>query len=556
MYLVAGVSSGPIDWWRLFGTDVWSPQWGLFGAASMVWGTAIVSVIALAVAVPLGWASALALHEASSARWRRPLRTVVELLAAVPSIVYGLLGVALLRPLIAEFFGITGGDSILTAGLLLGVMVLPTVVSVSVDALADVPDGVRETAAALGLSRIEVVASAVFPAARGGMLAAAVLGLARALGETVAVFLVIGRADGPFPAGPEQMLHSVLRPGQTLTTKLGGPEPLLAGTSGAHWAALSALGVVLLLIVAGLTVLAQSNRLNRPGRLLRSRRGARRRRAARDRTAMVLLRMSLAAPVLLVAGIAAGIAVRGTAALDPAFWTTPSAGASGGGVRDQITGTLLLVASAGGVAAAAGLTFALLIEEYAGRRTARWLRAVVVTLGGVPSILLGLAGYWFFGSTLGWGKSWLAGAVLLGLVATPIVALAVSAQLARLPRERLETARALGLRRSQLVRSVLLPHARPALVTGLLLGLARAAGETAPLLFTATVFAGAGGVPDGVVDTPVVSLPTHVFTLAQDAADPTAIRAAWGAAAVLVLFIALLLAAVVPVRARLERRRP
>ncbi|REE99996.1 ABC transporter permease subunit [Thermomonospora umbrina] len=553
-FLVIGVTSGDVDWSRLLTSDDWSHQQGLFGAATMLWGTAVVSVIALLIALPLGWSAALALNELTPLRRRRFMRTAVELLAAVPSIVYGLLGVALLRPLVSGLFNVPGGDGLLTAGVLLGVMVLPTVVAVSVDALADVPGGVRETAAALGLSRSEVIVSAVLPLARGGMLAGGVLGLARALGETVAIFLVIGRADGPLP-GPGQMLDSLLRPGQTITTKLGGPEPLLVGTGGAGWAALCALGILLLGIVAALTVLAQSRRLNRPGRVFRARSGAPRHRAARDRAVLVLLRGTLLLPVLFTVGIAIAVASRGTRALHPDFWLSPAVGASAGGVRDQVVGTVLLVAAAGVIAASLGLALALLIGEYTRPRSARWLRTGVVMLGGIPTILLGLAGYWFFGSTLGWGKSWLAGAVLLGLVAIPIVTLAITAQMSTLPPERLETARALGLRRSQVVRSVLVPHVRPALVTGLLLGLARAAGETAPLLFAATVFAGASAVPSGVVNEPVVSLPTHVFNLAQDAADPAALEAAWGSAAVLVIIIALLLASTIPIRRRLERDR-
>lgn len=179
------------------------------------------------------------MRELTAPRLRRPLRAAAELLAAVPSIVYGLLGVVVLRPLVSEVFDVPGGDSLLAAGLLLAVMVLPTVIAVSVDALDDVPAETREAAAALGLRRTEVVRAAVLPMARPGLVAAALLGLARALGETVAVFLVIGRVDGRLPS-LSGIFDSLVRPGQTLTTKLGGPEPLLAGTAGPHWAALCA----------------------------------------------------------------------------------------------------------------------------------------------------------------------------------------------------------------------------------------------------------------------------------------------------------------------------
>lgn len=554
-FLVLGITSGRVDWSALFLSGTWDYQQQAFGAAAMLWGTAVVSVIALAIALPLGWAAAVALNELTTERWRRPLRAAVELLAAVPSIVYGLLGVVLLLPLVTRVFGVPGGASLLTAGLLLGIMVLPTVVSVSVDALADVSHATRESASALGLTRTEVIGSAVLPAARGGMLGAGMLGLARALGETVAIYLVIGRATTDVPTNPGQMLQSVLQPGESITTKLGGPEPMLSGTSGDHWAALCAIGAVLLCIIALLTVAAQSPRLNRPGPVLPRRGRARRRRTAHDLVAVTVLRSVLVLLIAVGVFIAWAVVSRGTRAFDPAFWLTPTVGASGGGVRDQIIGTLLLITVAGVVAAFLGLALALVMGEYASPRAARWLRTATVAVGGVPTILLGLAGFWFFGSVLGWGKSWLVGALLLGVVALPVVALSVTTQLASLPAERRESAQALGLRRSQFIRSVLMPHARPALITGLLLGLARAAGETAPLLFTAAVFAGAAPLPTGVVESPIVSLPTHIFTLGQDAADPAAMEAAWGAATVLLIIIVSLLAATVPLRRRLERER-
>lgn len=548
-FVAAGLAAGQVDWRELLTTRAWDAPNGAYGAGAMIWGTAAVCAIALGLAVPVGWAAAIALSEHLPARLARPLRSGVELLAAVPSIVYGLVGVAVVRPFVSTVGDVPGGDSLLAAGLVLAVMVLPTIVAVSVDALTAVPQATREAALALGLTRREVVRSAVLPLARPGLRAAVLLGLARALGETIAVFLVIGRADGRLP-DPGQALQSLLSPGQTLTTKLGGPEPVLAAAVGDHRAALSAVALLLLLTVAGAT-LAGSRR----GQV----RGARwaphagRFRLAHDRAATALRSAAVALPLLLLAGIAALLLARGGAALSPAFWLQGSTGSSGGGVRGQITGTVLLVVAAGVMALPAGLGLGLLLGEYAGPRATRVLRTATLTLGGVPTILLGLAGYAFFSTYLGWGKSWLAGALVLAVVATPVVALTTAARLDALSPARREAALSLGLTRTQLVRSVLLPHARPAVLTGLLLGLARAAGETAPLLFTAAVFAGAAAVPTGVVQQPVTSLPTHVFALAQDAADPAALGAAWGSAVVLVVLTALLLLAAVPARRRLER---
>ena len=556
-FLVVGVRSGPIRWVELLSSPVWDPARRRFGATAMIWGTVAVAGVAVLLAAPLGWASAVAINEVVAPRWRRLLRAACEQLAVVPSIVYGLIGIAFLRPLVAGVTGSPGGDTLLTGGLILAVMVLPTVVAISIDALAAVPASAREAAAACGLTRMQIIRSAVVPHARRGLAAALLVGLARALGETIAVFLLVGRADGVVPSSPGAAPATLARPGQTLTTKLNGPESVLAGTSGPHWAALCALGLLLLAVVAALT-LAGQHRAQRPLRRGRRQaqprlRAARTGRALRDRAGRAGLLLALCVPLLAVAGIGVAVVANGAGALHPSFWWRPPAGASGGGVRDQLVGTVLLVSTAGALAAPVGLGLGLVISEYSRPRASRWMRTLTLTLGGVPSILLGLWGYWLFSAKLGWGKSWLAGAVVLAVMALPVVVITVTAAMDSLPPERREAALAAGLRRDQVVRSVLVPRALPGLVTGLLLGLARAAGETAPILFCATVFAGASPFPGGLEQSPVTALPTHIFNLAQDAADPAALGAAWSAALVLILVAGLLVLAAAPARRRIER---
>ena len=551
-FVAVGLHAGPVSWSTLLTSSTWYPSGGLFGVTAMVWGTCAVCAVALVLAVPVGWSAAVALAEYLPPRAAGPLRSGVELLAAVPSIVYGLVGIAAVRPAVAWLGNVPGGDSLLAAGVVLAVMVLPTIVAVSVDALRAVPLDVREAATSLGLTRSEVVRAAVLPLARPGMRAAVLLGLARALGETIAVFLVIGRADGRLPA-PRHLLDALFQPGQTLTTKLGGPEPVLAGAVGPHRAALCAVALLLLLVVAGATVLGAS----RPTVAAASR--ARMVRAGRARELRCLAHRTLGTlavllPLALLAAIAGLLLVRGSAGLAPSFWTTASTGASGGGVSGQILGTALLVVASGLLSLPVGVGLGLVLGEWASPRWVRAARTATLTLGGVPTILLGLAGFAVFGTALGWGKSWLAGALVLSVVVVPVVALATAARLDQLPAATREAALALGLTRHQLVRSVLLTWIRPAVLTGTLLGLARAAGETAPLLFTATVFAGATALPRGIVQAPVEALPSHIFALAQDAADPASIDAAWGAALVLVVLAGLLLLLALPLRRRLEPR--
>lgn len=554
-YLVTGIANGTVDWTALLTSSTWSPGNLAFGGLAMIYGSAVVCVLALVLAVPVGWAAAVALSEYLPPRLARPLRLSIELLAAVPSIVYGLIGIMVIRPFVADLGDVPGGDSLLAAGIVLAVMIMPTIVAVSADALAAVPGRYREAAYSLGLTRREVVRSAVLPQARTGMRAGVLLGLARALGEAIAVFMVIGRADDRLPESLGDVFSFLVRPGQTLTTKLAGPEPMLAGTSGPYFAALCGLGVILLALVAVATVWGTRGSTGRAVRAPRARRSSAWLRTPKDRLATVVRLGALLLPGTLLVGMLGILLARGGAALNPVFWFTPSAGAAGGGIRDQILGTLLLLATTALIALPLGYGAGVVIGTRASARTARVLETLTVAVGGTPTILLGLAGYVLLCTTMGWGRSWLAGAVVLVPVVIPVVALTTAGRIRSMPAEITEAALALGLTRSQYVRSVVIPYTWPATLTGLLLGLARAAGETAPLIFTATVFFGAPALPSGIVNAPVQALPTHIFTLSQDSGAPEAIAQAWGSALVLILITAGLLSVAVVLRNRFEGAR-
>lgn len=221
-----------------------------FGAAAMIYGSAVVSLLALLAAAPLGFAAAIFISEFLPATLRLWAKTAVEFLAAVPSVVYGLLGILFLREWMAgalAAFDPLSGDMLLTAAALLAVMILPTVTTFAEDSLRAVPAAQRLAGRGVALNRAEVVRHVVLPQAWPGMLGAALLGLGRALGETIAVFLVIGRFDNQLPAGPLDF-SLLTEPGQTLTSKLGGPETHLAMGDPLHWGAMLSLGLILLLL--------------------------------------------------------------------------------------------------------------------------------------------------------------------------------------------------------------------------------------------------------------------------------------------------------------------
>ena len=223
-----------------------------------------------------------------------------------------------------------------------------------------------------------------------------------------------------------------------------------------------------------------------------------------------------------------------------------------GGVFFNVTGTLLLMMTAAAVctplAVAIALTHSFYLESARGKRC---LSLILYALNGTPSILFGIAGLIIFVKFLAWGKSWLTGGILLGFLILPTVTVALIERLKVLPRKYIEAAAGLGLSRSQIVSAVVLPQSLSGLITGLLLGLSRAAGETAPIMFTATIFAGAT-FPRGIKESPVLSLPYHIFILCQDSYDPAVATKVWGTATVLLGLIFLLSLIALPVRLRVH----
>jgi phosphate transport system permease protein len=255
--------SGPI--WehagpRFITGRAWFYRQDLFGAAPMIYGTLVVAFVALLLAGPVGIGAAVFAAEFLPRRLRLAVKLTVELLAGVPSVVYGLLGILLLRDWLYQMLGPfdpLSGDTLLTAGILLAVMILPTVMTLSEDALRGVPASQRAAARALGLTATETALHVSLPQAAPGIGAALLLSLGRALGEMIAVFLVIGRQDNQWP--PSLLsLRPLMEAGQTLSSKLGGPETTIAYGDPLHWAAMIGLALILLLLVTTLTFLGAS----------------------------------------------------------------------------------------------------------------------------------------------------------------------------------------------------------------------------------------------------------------------------------------------------------
>ncbi|MGD0542918.1 MAG: phosphate ABC transporter permease subunit PstC [Candidatus Acidiferrales bacterium] len=252
--------------WMFFFTKVWDPNFDNFGAAPFIYGTLVTSAVALLIAVPLGLASAIFLSELAPRKVSDVISFLIDLLAAVPSVIYGLLGIFIVVPVMrttigpalintvgnvpylgALFRGPNYGVGFLTAGIVLAIMVVPFIISVSREVLLTVPREQREAAMALGATRWESTWKVVVPWARTGIMGSVFLALARALGETMAVTMVIGNAP--------TIAASLLSPGDTIASTIA--SQFTEATGDLYLSSLIELGLVLFLITFILNGLAR-----------------------------------------------------------------------------------------------------------------------------------------------------------------------------------------------------------------------------------------------------------------------------------------------------------
>ena len=219
-----------------------------YGILPLLSGSALVTLGAVVFAIPFGYAVALFIAELARGGIRDIAKSVIELLAGVPSVVYGFFGLMVVAPYIRQLLGLPTGMTALTASIILGIMALPTVASLSEDAMAAVPNSYREASMAVGASKWQTMWRVVFPAAFSGLLGAAILGMGRAIGETMAVLMVSGNSA--------QITASLLKPVRTLTATIA-MEMAETPFGSEHYHALFGLGALLLVITLAMNGLAE-----------------------------------------------------------------------------------------------------------------------------------------------------------------------------------------------------------------------------------------------------------------------------------------------------------
>lgn len=506
-----------------------------FGLLPLLSGTVLIAGGSILIATPLGLGAALYLTQFANKKASSIAKPIIELLAGIPSIVFGFFALIVISPLLRQYFGASYFNAA-SAIIVMSVMILPIIVSVSDDSMRAVPRELKEASLAIGATKWETAIKVVMPAASSGIIASVLLGLARALGETMVVALAAGSVA--------KLTLNPLSEVQTMTAYIAqvatGDIPPGVAVSAAF-----AVGLVLFTItyiinlIAGRIVLKIQNAggqasknskkiiLKKPvvnkintstNSFLENKieiKNINPEDTIKTRHKISSLGILLVGSCLLITTIFLGflmfsILEQGLPGINLTFLTSyPSSIPSRAGIFPVIIGSIYLVGLAMIFAIPTSMGAAVYLTEFAkDNYYTRILRRLIQNLSGVPSIVFGLVGLTVFARIFGFGTSILSGSLTLAIMIMPIIIVTTEEALKAIPKSFREAARGLGATKWQTVRHHVIPYALPGTLTGSILALSRAIGETAPILFIASVFARIA--PNSIFDG-FLALPVTIF---------------------------------------------
>lgn len=548
-----------------FFSFTWQPTEDKYGILSLLCGSGLVTLGALALGVPLAIGCAVYLTEIASKKTMRAVSTAVDLLAGIPSVIYGFFGLTILRPIIAQITGGMGFGA-LTAWIVLAIMIVPTITTLTIDALHAIPMGIREASYAMGATKWQTIYRVILPAAKTGIVNAVILGMGRAIGETMAVLMVVGNA----PVIPA----SISSPLSTLTSQIALD---MSYASGLHRSALFGMGVVLFVISAclvGIVRFASREKKTTPTKAKQNTQKqnipaqdplvsaemingvSQEKIVEEEKSAAKIKRLLMRAPepkvsknvtstaminVFRIAGILttlvllviiAFVCVNGLPSLSLDFiFSWPHGVNAEGGIWPTIVSTLYVTALAMLICTPVAVLAAVYLAEYANQgKLVSFIRYAADTLSSVPSIVMGLFGYSLFVQAMGFGMSMLSAALALALMMLPIVMRTTEEAIRAVPRYIRWGAYGLGATKWQVVSRIVLPSAFPRIATGIVIAIGRAIGETAVVLYTM-------GQAINLPITPFDSgrpMTIHLYLLATEGIN---MQAAYGTALLLMLLI-------------------
>ncbi|MCL2786405.1 MAG: phosphate ABC transporter permease subunit PstC [Methanomassiliicoccaceae archaeon] len=532
--------------WDFLTGRIWSPSSGQFGAFPAIMGTILVTIGALVFAVPIGISAAVFLSEVVPEKVRNTLKPICEIFAGIPSIVYGFFGLILLGPVLQSLFPghMSASFSWLTASIILGIMALPTIISVSDDAMRAVPRSYREASMAMGATKWETTKKITVPAAFSGISAAVMLGMGRAIGETMVVMMVAGsamRVPGP--------LWDVFEWIEPLTSLIASDMKYVSDPL--HYSALFLLALVLFAMVFLVNyvtriIIKNTKRKFEEGEGMLEKHLPRKVKDAVNRSKrpaflfMIFIVVWMAASLFFSNGVSACIAfactlltvavpyiaklfrpigrqkiahcimavsmiiaigflvaifgdiiIKGIGVLSIEFLTgypvfDNQGNLVGGGIFPAILGTIQLAVGTAMIAIPLGFITGIYLSEFARKsRFTNIIRSSIDILNGTPSIVFGL----FAAVTIVavFNISLITGCIILAIVILPVVIKTTEEAVKAVPGELREASMAMGATKWETTIRVIVPAAMGGILTGIVLALGRAAGETAPILYAATV---------------------------------------------------------------------
>jgi phosphate transport system permease protein len=595
-------------WDFITGTD-WKPEgiiYGFepsFGALPLIAGTLITTLGAMIIAVPLSIGSAIFISELAPPKIKEIAKPIVELLAGIPSVVYGFFGVIVLTDWLRISFDVPSGKGWFAGSILLGIMALPTITSVAEDAISSVPRQYVEGSLAVGATRWQTISKVILPASLSGITAAIILGMGRAIGETMAVLMVTGNTD---------IMPNIGNLFSTVKTLTGAIAiEMNEAPAGSIWQH-SLFGLAFILLVITLIINLSSNIILKrlKEKHMAAKASAKKRKISLNlfqknsfekirkkinyvigiiglitilwlfgiiasfivlvfilsfyflkkkispknaqRIAFGLIITSILIVIGFLGIIVWDIVSNGIGALNWEFLTQgPRDLGREGGIFPAIVGTFYLAIGAIVIALPIGVFAAIYLTEYTKEgKITKIIRTGADLLNGTPSIVFGLFGFAFLVLALGWGRSLLAGQITLAFMILPTIIRTTEEAITSVPQSVREGSYALGASKWQTVKRVVLPPSLPGIMTGAILGIGRAAGETAPILFTAVIFS-SRFLPSDLFK-PVMALPYHLYILATTV--PNSKDQQYGTALVLLIVVIILYATAIIIRQRYRKK--
>ena len=589
--------------------SVWDEVHRVYGALPFIYGTVVTSIVALLIAAPVGIGSAIFLSELCPRKLGSVLSFFIELLAAVPSIIYGLWGLFVLCPFLSEhiygplqaslgwtpfFSGSAIPTNLFAAGLILALMVLPYITSISYQVFQTLPKQQRSAALGLGTTRWEVIRHVILPEATGGITGAVILAFGRAIGETMAVALVVGSSV--------QIKASLLQPGYTMPALLAN-QFAEAFNQPFQLSALLEIAFILFLITFLINAIARLMLLRYRNQIT-SKNGSRKKEVNKERMSQLrrisgqlvgllvlisIFKAGLYAHTLLghLLGIGVPLVVSitvllphflkaekqrskfrraigkgwsvilammtlvGVVGLGSLFFYVAIKGAkdfnvdlftklpgdptlNNTGIKNAIIGTIYTVGIGSVLGIPIGLLGGVYLAEFSRGTVGTFIKFCSDVLNGIPSVVIGLFAYGAFVLPFGHFSSW-AGGAALGVMIIPTVLRTTEDMLLLIPADLRTASLGLGSTKVQTILFVVIPAASRGIITGVMLAVARIAGETAPLLFTAYGFDQMQTNPNG----PISTITMVIYKYAESPWDSWN-QQAWSCALVLLLLILVL----------------